>query len=305
MRELTIDEKKIVEILLKYKKEDKIEELQSAKLLRNKLSCMAIIWSVESKYLKIYYNTDDDNFKTSFFEICDYLSFIEELEKNHLIKIFPLIEKNNKNQDNHERRLYDKTKFTYYKDKPNKLIPLQKDDDFFYANDKSFIACIYQAFQKIYIDIIDLLEKYGTGVIYPLPLLEDYVQHDFKTIEQRNFEKELDNANENNDKQIKQIKSNHKGQIRQMNLHHGEQIKKTNCSLKLASIAIIVSAVVPFLPKCGREQLSLNQEQINAIEKAIIESNPQKIEFYTRDTIFIKQQIINNDNKGNHYNGTR
>lgn len=87
-------------------------------------------------------------------------------------------------------------------------------------------------------------------VIYPLPLLEDLAENEFKSIEQRNFEKQLKKANK----------------------HHKEQLKVANKSFYVAMLAVVVSTIVPFgVNKCT-DPVELNRKQIESLQKAIKES---------------------------------
>lgn len=99
-------------------------------------------------------------------------------------------------------------------------------------------------------DFVNYLEKYANKVIYPLPLLEDLAENEFKSIEQRNFEKQLKKANK----------------------HHKEQLKVANKSFYVAMLAVVVSTIVPFgVNKCT-DPVELNRKQIESLQKAIKES---------------------------------
>ena len=103
---------------------------------------------------------------------------------------------------------------------------------------------------NVYVDFVNYLEKYANKVIYPLPLLEDLAENEFKSIEQRNFEKQLKKANK----------------------HHKEQLKVANKSFYVAMLAVVVSTIVPFgVNKCT-DPVELNRKQIESLQKAIKES---------------------------------
>ena len=85
MRELTTNEKQIIHTLLYYKESGKIEELQVMRLLRRNLNCMAIGWELNPKpVVSIYYKDgyDKTNLDRDYFELCDFLYFIDELVEN-------------------------------------------------------------------------------------------------------------------------------------------------------------------------------------------------------------------------------
>lgn len=111
---------------------------------------------------------------------------------------------------------------------------------------------------KVYVDFVDYLEKYANKVIYPLPLLDDLVTNNYKSIEQRNFEK---------------------------------QINKTNCSLKIAFAALIISATIPFLVDRCALPTEIDNTQLKTIEQAIINNKatyPSTINIQLSDTLKIK-----------------
>ena len=111
------------------------------------------------------------------------------IQKNNMIKIIKV------NEDKEEKpfyELYDKEKYIvdnerYYKTNNKGEYPL-----LIYKNSKSesldsIQVCIENNNLKSF---VDTFEKFiGGAIIYPLPLLEDYVK-DYKTIEGRMFDKQ-------------------------------------------------------------------------------------------------------------------
>lgn len=138
-----------------------------------------------------------------YLDICDYIYFIKELETLGFIAIqhFSLEEENREFSI-----LYDRTKYTYKEDtdefepkeyedlrdmincQSNKKIPLEKIDD------NMWIPFQINRIQNINLDFANDLHKYGEGIIYPLPLAKDYVENDFKTLEERKHKEEMDIA---------------------------------------------------------------------------------------------------------------
>ena len=47
--------------------------------------------------------------------------------------------------------------------------------------DMSYLVLV-NAEHKVHVDFVDYLEKYANKVIYPLPLLEDFVANNYKSI---------------------------------------------------------------------------------------------------------------------------
>ena len=45
------------------------------------------------------------------------------------------------------------------------------------------------------LDIVDLIKKYHSATIYPLPLLNDFIENDFRSIEERRYDEQLCRTN--------------------------------------------------------------------------------------------------------------
>lgn len=253
MRQLTNSERQLVEKLVRLKQSARLEELQVARLLRKELECFALRWTLEPQKALFFYSLQGtsiadinwDNLRKNYFKIADFLYFIEELEQEHFIRIqtlsFDL-------KTDEERVLYDRKEYKY---KPS-------DDTFWgVGSDITYLVPI-NAEHKVYVDFVDYLEKYANKVIYPLPLLDDLVTNNYKSIEQRNFEK---------------------------------QINKTNCSLKIAFAALIISATIPFLVDRCALPTEIDNTQLKTIEQAIINNKatyPSTINIQLSDTLKIK-----------------
>lgn len=99
---------------------------------------------------------------------------------------------------------------------------------------------------KVYIDFVDYLEKYADKIIYPLPLLEDFVANNYKSIEQRYFEKQLEENEQHHKEQIDNNERYHITQMEASKKWQTKQISRTNCSLIFAVLAFISSISIPF-----------------------------------------------------------
>ncbi len=111
-------------------------------------------------------------------------------------------------------------------------------------------------------------------------MLDDFVANNYKSIEQRNFEK-----------QIEENERHHQAQMKASADRHEKQISKTNCSLAIAAIALITSAVMPFLVNKCTPPTEIDNAQLKAIEQAIINSKttwPNAINIQSSDTLKIK-----------------
>ena len=193
MRELTPKEQELLRQIVTLKKEGKLSYLQAGKFLKRELSCFALKWQTKPNVqLTIYVAPEEDAAKSevhkSYFDVSDFVYFIKELHINNFIELQTLQSKNkDENIDDDSMMLYDRDIYEY-----------NKDTDEFWTKETEFMGkkCKMKALAYIknksvvYLDIVQNLNKYANVIIYPLPRLIDYVEHDFKTIEQRRFEKQ-------------------------------------------------------------------------------------------------------------------
>lgn len=271
MRQLADTERLLVEKIVQLKQAARLEELQVARLLRKELECFALRWVLEPKKTLLFYSiqnkTDWNVLRKNYFQVADFLYLIEELEKDRFVKIQTL---SFEVETDEERVLYDRGKYRY-----------NSSNDTFWGikGDVQYLVPI-NAEHKVYIDFVSYLERYANKVIYPLPLLEDFVANNYKSIEQRNFEK-----------QIEESERHHQAQMKVSADQHEKQISKTNYSLVIAAIALITSATMPFLVNRCTPPTEIDNAQLKAIEQAIINSKtawPNAINIQSSDTLSIK-----------------
>lgn len=207
MRKFTDQENKWIKNFVEHKEKglSHVQELQVAKILRTEFSFFALKWTYGDKPQISLYNREEDKDKLEkqYYNICDFIYFIKELESLGFIAI----QKSFSRKENAELSiLYDRDKYIYnetsnkFEPKENvglesintcssgKKILLEKSD-----NGVSLWLEIRQT-QNINLDFAYDLQKYGLGIIYPLPLVVDYVNNDFKTLEERYHEAEIDLA---------------------------------------------------------------------------------------------------------------
>ncbi len=271
MRQLAETERLLVEKIVQLKQAARLEELQVARLLRKELECFALRWVLEPKKTLLFYSiqnkTDWNVLRKNYFQVADFLYLIEELEKDRFVKIQTL---SFEVETDEERVLYDRGKYRY-----------NSSNDTFWGikGDVQYLVPI-NAEHKVYIDFVSYLGRYANKVIYPLPLLEDFVANNYKSIEQRNFEK-----------QIEESERHHQAQMKVSADQHEKQISKTNYSLVIAAIALITSATMPFLVNRCTPPTEIDNAQLKAIEQAIINSKtawPNAINIQSSDTLSIK-----------------
>ena len=287
MRNFTSEEKLFIESILSAKKKGSLsvafKELELPKLLRSNLETTAISWEVDEKpSVTIYSEINTPKDIDSYFNISGFLYLIEELEEARYIKIAHSCNNETK------RLLYDRDKYAHKLpsdiaehikirtiDKETGIeteTPINEDDNLRLwrtAEDGCILPVDFKKVEKINLDIAGLLEDYADGIIYPLPLLEDYVNHDYQTIEQRQFQKQL------NDTNIK-----HKQTLLDAREKHEEQMCWTRWSLCIAFLAVIVPSV---MSDCSSDA--------KIIKNAILDSKtemPTRIEVFTNDTLNVQ-----------------
>ena len=182
MRELTTNEKQIIRTLLCYKESGKIEELQVMRLLRRNLNCMAIGWELNPKpVVSIYYKDGYDKTKLDrdYFELCDFLYFIDELVENKYVAI----QYSSSINENEVRLLYNKDLYIYSKELGT----------FCYKNEcgKNVFVASPKVITNNYLNFAQKLEMYANAIIYPLPLLKDFQDNKYLSVEQRRYKKQF------------------------------------------------------------------------------------------------------------------
>lgn len=239
MRELTIKEKCIVKGLFDRKNKSNLEDLRTAKLLRDNLDCFALRWELAPrKFIKIYMKQEDAKdiakLNKQYFKICDFLYFMDELETNHCVKL-QTISFGEDTSKLLKQALYDTSKYQYGLPKD---IEYSGNLDCFYeiADNGKRLYAVEHIEQNAYTDCVDLLNKYYDKIIYPLPLLEDLVMHEYKSIEQRQYE---------------------------------EQMCWTRLSVFIAAIAVIFTALFEGF----NSSASIDEKQLKRLEQAIMNHN--------------------------------
>ena len=171
-----------------------IADLQIARILRTKIPFLCLNWDNEEKVITIISpkGTPKEQCDKFYYEIVDCIEFIKELERRGFISIQNLTSKKEAPKN---ILLYDRSKYSkaeeLLKDFPGIKISgtgpilLEKSD-----NNIQFLTLTENPI-KVHLDFIDDLNKYGQGIIYPLPLAEDYVKNGYKTLEDKRYNKQI------------------------------------------------------------------------------------------------------------------
>ena len=200
MRKLTKQEETFLEKIVSFHKRssaDSIPELHVAKILRNELDFFAIKWETNSKPQITIYKPKSEKISDSeidniYFQIANFIYFLEELEEAKFIKIQRIPTENQEEFT----ILYDREKYTY--DSESDIFWQIMPSVNYHGNAYDIVKALVslEGWKTFYTDFAKDLDKYGMAIIYPLPLLEDFVENNFKTLEQRQFDEELQTAKE-------------------------------------------------------------------------------------------------------------
>lgn len=287
MRLFTENENKLIEDIVATKSEgiSAIQNLQAAKIFRNKFKFFGLKWtSGDCPSISIYFRKSDDEenkhiFNTIYYQVVDFIYFIKELESYGFIAIQTL----SSNKKREYSLLYDRENYIY-NEKDNEFYPKNKsiidlNEDtkpLIFEKVSHGISILFQVnHQDINLDFANDLERYGLGIIYPLPLAVDYVKNKFKTLERIQYEQDITTA-----------------------LDSAESSRK---AAKYGMIAawfgigsFIIAVITLLLSHCSNTKLSY--ENAKAIEriKSAIKSNyvTEPVEITTLDTMIVKEMKI-------------
>lgn len=284
MRKFTDKENKWIKDFVEHKEKglSRIQELQVAKILRTEFSFFALKWTYGEKPQISLYNMDKnkDKAEKQYYDICDFIYFIKELESLGFIAIQKSY---SKKEDVGYNVLYDRDKYIY-DEKTDKFMPAKCSDlssfipgdssgnEFPMENMGNGVYGLFQIddTQNINLDFAYDLQKYGLGIIYPLPLAVDYVNNNFKTLEERHHEAEMKVA-----------------------LDSAEESRKAANTAFGSFITAIVSLIVSIvIPMCSSQKI--DTDQITTKETAIKNNHveePLKVEI--KDTILTRPVNIN------------
>lgn len=279
MREFTEKEKNWIKEFVEIKRKglSHILELQVAKLLRTNFTFFALKWNYGDKPQVSLYDKDKDEDKSEkqYYNICDFIYFIKELENLGFIVVQKISADKN---DAENSILYDRDKYSYNKEKNTFELKNKPDYDIdsltlpYHIQEEISpnvhgLSPIHT--QNINLDFANDLHRYGLGIIYPLPLAEDYVDNGFTTLEERYHDSEMKVA-----------------------LNSAAESRK---AAKIASwsfiVAIISLAVSIVIPMCTSQKI--DSDQINTLKTAIQNNKiDEPINVEIKDTILTKPVSI-------------
>jgi hypothetical protein len=304
MRKFTDKENQLLKRFVELKQKGELQHLQVSYQLRTNLEFFALKWeTVPTPKVSVYVPKGEKKDKAvieqQYFKIADFIYFIEELCDNGFLRIQTLPSNDSKT----ECILFDRDKYTFDEDK----------DNFVHKEIDKNNSLILELFGDSKLSVIDKvggaeginglsksilpnsfannLQKIALGLIYPLPLAEDYVANGFKLLEELQFDEQMKNAAVQIDKA-------------------NESLSKSVTAIKIAlwslviSIATFLVSVVFNIYQCFSQQ-ELDDKQFNLLREDIKSTriitpvqteivSPVKVDIQTpiktelRDTINVK-----------------
>lgn len=274
LRLFTDKENVLLKELVEYKQTGDLRNLQVARLLRTKLSFFALRWEVDSAPKIRIYSIDTDNRDDAlqkYFEIADFVYFIQELVHIGFIKLLTIPSKNGIKQ----RMLFDKDKYEFIADKNqflgkgldkgNGILSILRDFDLqVFEKKENYEGADPLTLQTLPNSFAYDLDEIVYKIIYPMPILEEYVSNGFRTLEDKRYE-------ENNSLALKSVKI-------------------ANRTLIISAIAFIASAMGCYFSYIGIKQSAeptiISQSQINHLDSIIqTQSLSEPIKIESDDTI--------------------
>lgn len=192
MRLFLPNENQFIADIVKYKKEGNVYELAVDRLLKNNLTFFALKWQTAPEAsVKIYSeqnNAAED--EQTYFKIADFIYFVQELEQLGFVKLQNI----NKSESNSEHGLlYDRDLYRYISEDEG-FSSLQHEGQKLVFNNQIWTVARSHISTDVITYNLDFafdLERYASSIIYPLPVAEDYVAHKCKTLEKRQYDKQM------------------------------------------------------------------------------------------------------------------
>lgn len=269
-------ENALLKELVEYKLTGDMRNLQVALLLRTKLSFFALKWDIEPTPNISIYSIDNDNRDEAlqkYFEIADFIYFIQELVHIGFIKLLTIPSKNEIKQ----RMLFDRERYEFNADKnqfigigldrENGILSILRDFDLqVFEKKEDYEGADPLTLQTVPNSLAYDLDEIVYKIIYPMPVLEEYVSNGFRTLEDKRYE-------ENSSIALKSISI-------------------ANRTLIISAVAFIASAIGCYFSYRGVKQSAeptvISQNQINHLDSIIqTHSLSEPIKIKSNDTIMV------------------
>ena len=181
MRKFTKAERDLLSLFVDEQNKTRIENLQVAKILRESIPFFAISWETKPKgRITIHVKKTDDPtdwsaVQKTFMSISDFMYFLKELESYQFINFVTM---SNLHDDNNDKMIYDRSKLGYNIEFESFTAALPVS-----VNGYHGIAFIQTNRFDYYLDVANDLNELSYKIIYPLPVLREYVHNGYKTQE--------------------------------------------------------------------------------------------------------------------------
>lgn len=274
MRLFSKPENEIIKKLVNIQRKAKpglLADLQVARLLRKKLKFFALQWSIDpiDEIIIFTYEKDFKNKKKidrQYFNIADFIYFIEELEQLGFVKLQKIP---SKNEDNYTI-LYDRDKYDYDKKTGTFWTDVELKNGDKTIKGKALVPL--KEWRKFNTDFAKDLQRCALSIVYPLPLAREYVKNGFKTLEQTQFEKQMDTA-------LDSAKS-------------GRRAAKWGVAATIIAIfALIATIITLVITICNsKKPTTIDRLDLERIESAINSNHlSEPLEIITNDMLVVKQ----------------
>lgn len=219
----------------------------------------ALEWDMNDETTMLY--NDDPN---KMLDFIGCIGLIDFLLKNNLIYI-------HSQEDTSVKNCVMATN-TKLQDEIGDFVKVNESDKYYYVTDDKAYPVSNIIILKT--NICKLIKSLSNSLVYPMPSLVDYVNNDFKTNEQLNFEK--------------QMKETQKGHVQAMKTANNT-LKLTRCAFVAALLATIASIGFELYDRFIEKDLSIRELNKTIEEYKIPAAIPTKIENDTIKAIIINQ----------------
>lgn len=254
LRTLLPEEKEFVRKLSELRKDgsDKnMPNFQSGRILEQIVGFdfAAISWNKDGKEpIRIFYEDKDKKTlaRTSFFNLCDYLFLIEELEIAGLIVV--------------QSALFDQERILYNR----KIYQRSQFNDWLSDGMQCDLVDINRKIDEWSIDIVDYLERYvHLKVIYPKAALVSFVNNGFRTAEQVRH-----------DEIIEEQQRIHKEEMNRLK----KELNITRCSAIVAVVTLLATIFFGVMRQCSYSKIELNDNNpISVVNKDTTSIQPNVV----------------------------
>lgn len=180
MRALDTKEKQIIDFLLKVRNQHEYSKLQFAYILRQYVDYDFVEWDISEKqeYFEVFKKgCSKKQLSELFFQIVDFLSFIQELERKGYLFTTQLKHQHHEYPRSHfDRNKIEKLPIGYFVKSQDCSYILKEEGDITY---------------RVYGEITSQLEKYLDCVIIPVQPLIDFAENGYRSLEDRRTNKAL------------------------------------------------------------------------------------------------------------------